>query len=272
MKRILAARILLLGALVLLLAACAGRTADRQAESLNVATPDADPGQPPPPEADELDNYADVPAAQTISDPLEGWNRFWFGANDMIYSWLFQPLFKGYAFVTPQGLRSGLRNIMVNALFPLRFVNSLLQGKVQAAGVELGRFLVNTTVGMGGSINVAKDLKTVVPVDPDGEDFGQTLGVWGVGPGIYLVWPILGPNNVRDTAGRAVDMLTDPVFWLPGLSPTVTAVNSGIWIGLRFNAASDTMENYGKISQIAVDPYIAMRDMFTKYRQSKVER
>ena len=301
-----AVRLLLLGVLVLLLAACAGRKADQrteeggaapdpaQAESRSDAGPGASPGHPPPPAADDLDDYADVPAQPTISDPLERWNRFWFSLNDVLYTRLFQPLFNAYVYVTPQALRSGLRNAMVNALVPVRFVNSLLQGKFLVAGVEFGRFVLNSTLGMGGLINYAKDHKTIVPVDPEGEDFGQTLGVWGAGPGIYLVWPILGPSNVRDSVGRVVDMLTDPLLFVSGVDSTVAKnvnfiignnrlkqssgsgdstvndVNLAVWAVLRFNAAGDTLDNYTKLKQVAVDPYIAMRDMYTKYRQSRI--
>ena len=282
-------RLLLFGAVALLLAACAGRAADRQAAEGSVAPDSAraesrgiaagsepareeslSAAEPPPLEADELDDYAELPAAQTISDPLEGWNRFWFGFNDVLYTGLFQPLFKAYSFVTPQALRSGLRNVLTNALFPVRFVNSLLQGKPLAAGVEFSRFFLNTTLGLGGFINYAKDHKTIVPVDPDGEDFGQTLGVWGAGPGIYLVWPILGPSNVRDSVGRVVDMFTDPVYWIAGPNSEVSTINSAIWLGLRANSAGDTLETYSKIKQISVDPYIALRDMFTKLRQTRI--
>jgi phospholipid-binding lipoprotein MlaA len=190
-----ASRLLLIGGLVLLLASCAGRTANRQAEE-GVAAPEtvqtesrnsvargAYPDRLPPLEADELDDYADAPP-QAIADPLEGWNRFWFGFNDVFYTGFFRPLYKTYAFVTPPELRAGLKNALANALFPVRFVNSILQGKFLAAGVEFGRFIVNSTLGMGGLINVTRDKKTIVPVDPDGADFGQTLGVGGMGPGV----------------------------------------------------------------------------------------
>jgi len=277
-----AGRVVLLGMLVLLLAACAGRTSRRQPEE-GVAAPEAAqteirssqahgayPDRLPALEADELDDYADAPL-QVVADPLEGWNRFWFGFNDVFYGYVFRPLYKAYAFVTPQELRTGLKNVLVNALFPVRFVNSLLQGKFFAAGVEFGRFIVNSTVGIGGLINVTKDKKTIVPVDPDGEDFGQTLGVWGMGPGIYLVWPILGPSSVRDTVGRAADWLIDPLLFVPGTT-TMNTVSAGIWGGLRFNAADDTLNTYDAIKKAAVDPYISMRDMYVKYRQRRIEQ
>ena len=273
-------RLLLLGLLALLLTACAGRTTRPQAEE-GVVEPEsawtesrsseargAYPDRLPPLEADELDNYADDPI-QVIADPLEGWNRFWFGFNDAFYTYVFRPLYRGYAFVTPKELRAGLKNALANALFPVRFVNCILQGKFMAAGVEFGRFLVNSTVGIGGLINVTKDKKTIVPVDPDGEDFGQTLGVWGAGPGMYLVWPIIGPSNVRDSVGRAADWLMDPLLFIPGTT-TVNMVSAGIWGGLRFNAADDTLDTYENIKKAAVDPYISLRDMYTKHRQNRI--
>jgi phospholipid-binding lipoprotein MlaA len=273
-----AGRLLLLGALALLLTACAGRTAQRPeegpaapggawTESRSFAARGAAAGVAPLTE-DALDDYSDA-ALPVIADPLEGWNRFWFGFNDVSYRYLFRPVYTAYAFVTPKELRAGLKNALTNALFPVRFLNSVLQGKFFAAGVELGRFVVNSTLGMGGLFNLTKDKKTIVPVDPDGEDFGQTLGVWGMGPGFYLVLPLIGPSNARDTVGRAVDWLTDPLLFTPGTA-TVTTINAGIWGGLRFNAADDTLETYENIKKAAVDPYIAMRDMYTKYRQNRI--
>ena len=275
-----AGRLLLLGALALLLTACAGRTAQRPTEEGVAASGVAwtenrgseargvAAGSMPSLKEDELDDYADA-SLPVIADPLEGWNRFWFGFNDVFYTYFFRPVYKAYVFVTPKELRAGLNNVLTNALFPVRFVNSILQGKFFAAGVELGRFIVNSTLGMGGLLNVTKDKKTIVPVDPDGEDFGQTLGVWGLGPGFYLVLPVIGPSNARDTVGRAVDWLTDPLLFTPGTT-TVTTLNAGIWGGLRFNAADDTLETYENIKKAAVDPYIAMRDMYMKYRQNRI--
>jgi len=269
--------------LVLLLNACASRTAHRQTEedlaasgspswveSQNAATRSAYPDRLSPLSEDELDDYASAPL-RTIADPLERWNRFWFGFNDVFYTYFFRPLYKAYAFITPRELRAGLKNALANALFPVRFVNCFLQGKFLAAGVELGRFVVNSTLGIGGLIDVTKDRKTIVPVDPDGEDFGQTLGVWGAGPGFYLVWPVIGPSNARDTVGRAVDWLMDPLLFVPGTT-TMNAVSAGIWGGLRVNAADDTLETYENIKKAAVDPYISLRDMYTKYRQNRIAR
>jgi len=273
----------LLGLLVLLLSSCASHTANRQTdgelaagsspmsgESQAFASPLDSPDSLAPLAENELDDYASAPL-QTIPDPLEPWNRFWFGFNDIFYTYFFRPFYNAYAFVTPKELRAGLKNALGNALFPVRFVNSILQGKFLAAGVELGRFVVNSTLGVGGLFNVTKERKTIVPVDPDGEDFGQTLGVWGAKPGFYLVWPIIGPCNARDTVGRAVDWLIDPLLFVPGTT-SMNAVSAGIWGGLRFNAADDTLDTYDNIKRAAVDPYISMRDMYTKYRQNMVAK
>jgi phospholipid-binding lipoprotein MlaA len=271
----------LLLTLVFLLASCAGRTARHQAEE-GGDRPDivrtensheraaAYPDRMPPLEAVELDDYGSEPL-HIIPDPLEGWNRFWFGFNDAFYSYFFRPLYRVYAFVTPQELRTGLKNALANALFPVRFVNSILQGKFMAAGVEFGRFIVNSTLGVGGLMNVTKDKKTIVPVDPAGADFGQTLGVWGAGPGMYLVWPVIGPSNMRDTVGRAADWLIDPLLFVPGTA-TINTISAGVWGGLRFNAADETLDTYATIKKAAVDPYISMRDLYTKYRQNRIGR
>jgi phospholipid-binding lipoprotein MlaA len=224
------------------------------------------PGMPD--ETDALDDYSLRPL---IADPLEPWNRFWFGFNDLFYAYVVRPVYTGYAFVVPEKLRAGLKNALANALFPVRFVNSLLQGKFKAAGVELGRFIVNSTLGAGGLMDAVAGRKTITDVDPEGEDFGQTLGVWGMGPGVYLVWPVIGPSNARDTAGRLADWAVDPLLFVPG-TITVTAARAGIWGGLRFNAVDDALETYEGIKKAAVDPYLALRDMYTRHRQSRIER
>ncbi|MDR0466518.1 MAG: VacJ family lipoprotein, partial [Deltaproteobacteria bacterium] len=242
-----------------------------QEESGSSAARRAPPAGQPSLDADELDEYPDVPQ-QAIADPFETWNRFWFSFNDVFYSWLLQPVYKGYAFVTPEGLRVGLKNVLTNALFPVRFVNSLLQGKFLAAGVELSRFIVNSTVGLGGFINVTRDRKTIVPVDPAGADFGQTLGVWGFDSGPYLVLPILGPSSVRETVGHAGDFLMDPMLFVPGSTTNTSTAYLVVWGGLRFNAAGETLDTYESIKKIAVNPYIGMRDMFAKHRQNRVKQ
>ena len=155
-------------------------------------------------DGDDLDDYDTAPA-QSIADPLEPWNRFWFRFNDIFYTNIARPVYRGWEAVTHEDIRSGLKNFFHNLMFPMRFVNNILQFRFLEAGVEFGRFIINTTTSAGFA-NVAKDKKTIVPVDPSGEDFGQTLGYWGVGHGIYIVWPFLGPSSLRETVGFAGDI------------------------------------------------------------------
>lgn len=219
-----------------------------------------------------LDDYDSEPA-QAIADPLEYWNRFWFHFNDIFFVYVARPAYRAWEFVTPHQLRSGLKNFFSNLLFPVRFVNNLLQFRFMEAGVEFGRFIINTT-SSAGFADVAKRHKPIVPVDPTGEDFGQTLGRWGLGHGFYLVWPFIGPSSLRDTVGRVGDVLAEPTFWLnpwPILNePSYRELAWGVSGGLRFNALGDILPLYDDLNNIAVDPYIAMREAYVNFRNNQV--
>jgi len=216
--------------------------------------------------ASSFDDYDDP--IITIADPIEPWNRFWFGFNDIFFQYMARPAYKGYEAVTPSELRLGLKNFLANILFPIRFVNSLLQGKGQAAGVEFGRFMINTTVGLGGLIDVSKGLKTVVPVDPAGEDFGKTLATWGFGSGFYLVVPFIGPSSLRDSIGLAVDATINPAYYI--IQPTYIPVLANV--GLRFNTIGDILTIYDDLNLFSIDPYIAARSAYATYRTVRIER
>ncbi|NCB23678.1 MAG: VacJ family lipoprotein [Deltaproteobacteria bacterium] len=212
-----------------------------------------------------LDDYDSDPI-QSISDPIEPWNRFWFHFNDIFFLYVARPAYNAWEVVTPHQLRSGLKNFFSNLLFPVRFVNNILQFRFFEAGVEFGRFVINTTSSIGFA-DVAKGHKTIVPIDPTGEDFGQTLGRWGLGHGFYIVWPIIGPSSARDTVGRAGDFFADPMFYL---QPTELAL--GIGGTLRFNALGDVLPLYEDLNTVAVDPYIAMREAYVNFRKAQVLR
>ncbi len=219
-------------------------------------------GEIPP---DELDDYA-VAGGPVIADPLEPWNRFWFRFNDILYLGILKPVYRGWEYVTPRELRSGLKNFLHNVLFPVRFVNNLLQFRFLEAGVEFGRFMMNTMVS-AGFMDLAKDKKTIVPVDPDGEDFGQTLGYWGIGHGCYIVWPLLGPSSIRETVGRVGDWAVTPFTYL---QPWEAAW--GVNGGLRFNDLDSVLPMYEDLSAASVDPYIAMREAYINYRNEHVKK
>ena len=130
--------------------------------------------------------------------------------------------------------------------------------------MEFGRFFINTTSSLG-FVDVAKNHKTIVPVDPTGEDFGQTMGRWGVGHGFYLVWPLLGPSSARDTVGRVGDIFADPLFYLQPWE-----LGTGAATGFRFNALGDVLPLYEDLNSVAIDPYIAMREAYVNFRKAQV--
>ena len=212
-----------------------------------------------------LDDYDETPASG-VADPLEPWNRFWFHFNDIFYLYIAKPAYRAWEAVIPGQVHNGLKNFFHNVLFPTRFVNNILQCRFKEAGVEFGRFFINTTTTLGFA-DITKEMNTVVPVDPTGEDFGQTLGWWGIGHGIYLVWPLVGPSSARETVGRIGDIFTDPFFYV---SPWELA--TGTETGLRFNALDSVLPLYDDLTKAAVDPYIAMREAYIHFRNIQVAR
>jgi len=145
--------------------------------------------------------------AQEIPDPIEPVNRAIFGFNDVLDHLLIEPLAKGYNALLPSFARDSIQSFMRNLQSPLIVANNLLQGEVGDAGVATARFLINSTVGVAGLVDVAKSQG----FNYEDEDFGQTLAKWGMPDGFYLVLPVLGPSSFRDTAGIVVDAYADPV-------------------------------------------------------------
>ncbi|MDR1686759.1 MAG: VacJ family lipoprotein [Desulfovibrio sp.] len=217
------------------------------------------------PSLDEDDAYADQ-VGRIIADPLEPVNRAFFVINDVILEHAARPLSAGYTFVTPEFMRKGISNFFYNLNFPVRFTNNLLQGKPLAAGVEMSRFIFNTTAGLGGLFNPAEKLETVVPVSD--EDTGQTMGVWGIGEGLYLVWPLLGPKTLRDTVGLGGDYLLSPTTWIDdpwqlGLGLSALEV---------VNNLDQILDMYDQLKLGAVDPYASVRDAYVQNRRAKIRQ
>ncbi len=145
--------------------------------------------------------------AGEVYDPGEGFNRAVFAFNDAVDTILLEPVAMGYRFITPQPARTGVRNFLRNLKSPMQVVNQTLQGDLSGAGNDIGRFVVNSTVGVLGLVDVAG----MIGMPYEQEDFGQTLAVWGVGHGPYMVLPILGPSSMRDATGLMVDSYADPL-------------------------------------------------------------
>lgn len=141
-------------------------------------------------------------------DPWEGFNRKMFAFNDTVDTYTLKPVAKGYKAITPDPVERGISRMFSNVGEVVNVVNDLLQGKFRQAGNDTGRFVINTTIGLVGFFDVADHFG--LPKN-DGEDFGQTLGVWGVDSGPYLVLPLFGPSTVRDGPARVVDRFINPI-------------------------------------------------------------
>ena len=216
-------------------------------------------------EEDEEDlDYLEDEMEDEIPDPLEPFNRAMFTVNDKLYFWVLKPVAKGYSTVVPEPIRLSVRNFFNNVATPIRLVNSLLQFKMKSASNELVRFGINSTFGILGLYDVAKD---EMGINMQDEDFGQTLGVWGAGPVFYLYWPVLGPSNVRDSLGFVGDYFLDPVNYV---NPMLDRY--ALKIGDTVNRTSLRIGDYEEIKKDAIDPYSAFKDIYYQYRKSKIER
>lgn len=146
-----------------------------------------------------------------ISDPFEGYNRAVFAFNDAVDQTILLPITKGYRAVVPEGARTGVHNVLTNLKSPVTIGNQVLQGDLPGAGDATVRMVVNTIIGVGGIFDVA----AMEGIEHEPEDFGQTLAVWGVPHGPYMIAPILPPGSLRDYVGNFADMMADPVrLWL----------------------------------------------------------
>ena len=198
------------------------------------------------------------------NDPLEPMNRMFFEFNDKLYYWVMKPVNTVYTAVLPIDFRFSIGNFFVNLAAPIRLLNNLLQGKVHDAGIVLSRFLINSTLGVYGFGDPAW---IDFGLEPKPEDFGQTLGVWGVAEGVYLCLPVIGPSNVRDSFGFAADAYTHPMvyfvddFW----------VSAGFYAESRINLLSLNPELYEDLKQYALDPYVSMRQVYLDYRRNRIE-
>jgi phospholipid-binding lipoprotein MlaA len=198
-----------------------------------------------------------------LADPLEPLNRALFVFNDKAYFWVMKPVAQGYAFVVPETARLSVRYFFRNITMPIRFVNNLLQGKIRNSGVELLRFLINTTMGIGGLFDPAKNDFHIEPRD---EDLGQTLGTYGLGHGFYLVLPLLGPSSLRDGVGITGDFFLDPVHYVDD-----DKVVNGAMVLRAGNEVSLRIGEYEDLTKSSIDPYVAVRDAYSQYRDKKVK-
>lgn len=194
-----------------------------------------------------------------VPDPFEPVNRGIFTVNVFLDDWVLVPVAKGYRTVTPDVVQVHLRHALDNLREPRNFVNAVLQGDPQKAGFAFTRFAVNSTFGVLGLFDVAGS-EGVTPVD---EDFGQTLGVWGVGSGPYLMLPVMGPSTLRDTVGRVGDGLAfDPLAVAVGQEAHLDAPWYGQTALRGIDLRARNIENVAAIRQGSVDYYAKVRSLY----------
>lgn len=194
-------------------------------------------------------------------DRFESFNRGAFQFNDGWDQAVFKPIAKGYQKVVPAGSRGCVHGFFENLGVPYTAVNNILQGKIKAAGQDVCRFVVNTTIGVGGCFDVAS--KWNIPKHD--EDFGQTLGKWGVPPGPFVMLPLLGPSTLRDALAKPIDFVADPI----GYVQVIKVKNS--LRGLKMvDTRTTLLETLDFVDDVAIDRYSMMRDAWLQKRAADV--
>ncbi|WP_374139384.1 VacJ family lipoprotein [Sphingomonas sp.] len=203
-------------------------------------------------------------SGRTKGDPLEGFNRAMFGAQQTFDRAIFRPVARGYATIIPKFIRTGLRHLLRHIREPIVFLNDVLQLKPKRAARTLARFAINTTAGVGGLFDVAKTAK--LPHRPNG--LGNTLARYGVGPGPYLFFPFVGPTQLRDIFGGAVDGLIYPVAIGRPFNRTDYQVATAAIGGLDLRAESDA--GFKALLDGAADPYATLRSVYQQNRAAEI--
>ncbi|MDP3092432.1 MAG: VacJ family lipoprotein [Nitrospira sp.] len=283
------------GVLILLallwLPGCAGRTGAPAVPTAMLEPPTppvllADASVTPTPAADVTEQASDEPFDPFAKsgeegveeyDPWESLNTKVFEFNRKVDRWVLKPVAQGYNVVIPNPVQVGISNLFYNLRFPSRFLNNVFQGKVRGAATEMGRFMLNTTFGLGGLYDVAKDMDITTPE----EDTGQTLGFYGVKPGPYVVLPLLPPFNVRDLIGFAGDIALNPFNWLVApiievegipsvIGHTDRATSTVVQLGGRVfeivNDRSLNLEKFQGVEEATLDLYAAVRNAYLQKR------
>ena len=226
----------------------------RTAGLLAVVVPDREP-------AEEIERALQAEHGEaTEYDPWEPFNERMFTVNRELDHYVLKPVATGYDKVVPKEVQRGLGRMFDNVFAPQRFVNCLLQGKLVGAGRELTRFLLNSTIGVAGIFDPGKD----AGLQPCDEDFGQTLAVWGVGAGPYLMLPFFPPMTVRDGIGIGVDSLFNPINYFTPFA------SIGIRVTDAVNSRSENLEVFEDVEEGTLDMYSAVRNGYLQRREKAI--
>jgi phospholipid-binding lipoprotein MlaA len=203
---------------------------------------------------------------EATNDPIEPFNRTVFDFNMVVDRNVAQPVARGYRDVVPQTVREHLHNLLDNLRAPYTFANDVLQGEPHRAADTLGRFMLNTTFGVLGLFDVTADSGGP---KHHSEDFGQTLAVWGVPDGPYLMLPLLGPSNPRDAVGRGVGFVADPVSWALGYGGYEEATYAQTGMDL-IDQRERLLDPMAELEKNSLDFYATIRSSYRQYRASEI--
>lgn len=205
---------------------------------------------------------------QATNDPFEPTNRVIFDVNDFLDRLLFRPVAELYRVTVPPMIRDRIAGVVKNMSEPVVFANNVLQGEVTKAGKTAGRFLVNTTIGGAGMFDVASDLS----MPRQTGDFGQTLYVWGLSEGPYLVLPFFGPSNVRDAVGLGADSFMSPWKYLAAFGSDATETNFMVadFLGSGVVTREENIEALDALRKGSLDFYAQMRSVYRQHRAKKI--
>lgn len=201
-------------------------------------------------------------------DPLSGYNRLMTGFNDFVYRNVFSPVFTGYDYVMPNEGQKAISNFFDNLMFPLRFINNILQFKFKNAGEEMLRFIANSIVGFAGISDVATN---VYHLERHDEDFGQTLGYWGFGSGFPIVLPLLGQSNLRDVFGFGGDYFANPLTYSDRWWARDGYVELSIKGGRILNDESRDPKKYENLTKDAIDLYPFLKNAYEQHRNALIK-
>ena len=214
------------------------------------------------------DEYASMTV--DVYDPFEGYNRMMFAFNDKLYDYTLRPFAKGYAWLVPAAPRRGISNFFTNLGFPIRLISNIFQLKFKEGGREVGKFLLNSTVGIAGLFKVSDRVACLADNGPTA-DFGQMLGTWGMKKGPFIVLPLAGPMVFRDGVAWGAGYFAWPTAWHWTQDRVSHRVQYAFDVLMPLNTTPEIIKTYDLTLKGAIDPYIAMRNGYVQYRDSSIK-
>ena len=208
---------------------------------------------------------------KTTKDCFEPLNRATFAFNQGLDKAVFKPVAKGYRSL-PSPIKKGTGNVLNNLSTLITIPNNVLQGDIKLAGINTGRLVVNTTIGILGIFDVASEMGFPAYVK---EDYGQTLGTWGIGPGCYLVLPVLGPSTIRDTAGMFVNVMGGDPYYNISVNGNNDYLDGELYAASKMLSAVEfratNIESFDNLENNSMDFYASVRSLYTQDRENKIE-